>query len=238
MPPVTASGSLTMVTLPRLIARLRREGVSGTLFVDHEGGASRAYLREGLLAGAVVFARFKPLSQVLMDMGVLTIEDLDKSLGEMAKEPRLHGQVLLDMGLVTEDQLLAGLRRQHAHNIVELLRLREGTFRFEEGTELPDWTTDVSLSVEEAMQTLLADPTEADRVEALLGLLGEWPLCLGEEWGEGWQRFQMSRAQFDAVAKLTTPTTLDVLLAQVPGEEVSMTRLVAALSCFQLIRPA
>lgn len=234
MPTVVATGSLTPVTLPRLLGRLYRERFTGGLHVEH-GGVSRAWLREGLLVGSNAFTRFRPLGQGLLERGAIDIETLGRSLADMAQTKRLQGEILMEMGAVTHEELLHELKRQHLENTAELLRVDSGTFRLETEVELPGWTRDVAISPHEAVLALLREPGQSGRVERLLGLLGERPVQLQPAWGEEWPRFQMSKAEFREVQRFESPTPVTTILSDTDVDGAGLAALLATLACFRLL---
>ncbi len=137
-----AGGSLSPATLVRVLGRFYRERATGVLVVEHDGGLSRAFFRNGFPAGANVFANFKPLGRFLLDIGWIDFETLNRSLEEVAKTKRPQGEVLVELGALTREKLALGLRRQLLANLTELLRLEAGSWRFD-ADGLPPWTEDL-----------------------------------------------------------------------------------------------
>ncbi len=164
-------GVVEALTIPRLIDRLSQEGRSGVLEIEHEGGVSRAYLRQGALCGALVASRFKPLGIYLLEQGVIDVEALDRSLAEVAKGGRKQGEVLVELGYISKDSLREYLEAQQRENLGRLLTISAGRYRFDPGATPPDWTNDVALTAEEILRGWAAQ-----HGQGLADRLGEDPL--------------------------------------------------------------
>ncbi len=71
------------------------------------------------------------LGRVLLEMGSITQAEYDSSLRELAKGGRLHGQILIDRGVLTTSDLREGLAAQLARKLDTLFRLpADATFEF------------------------------------------------------------------------------------------------------------
>lgn len=236
---VVAAGSVARVTLLRLLGRVYRERGTYNLNVEHDGGRSIAYFRDGHPVGIHLFAKFRPLAQVMLQHGMIDMDVLEKALAEMSGGGRLFGQILLDMGAITREQLLVGLRRQHMHNLDTLLEVQEGSYQLLEGAEQPRWTEDVALSPQEVVMSFLGRPEHRPQVESLLKLLGGPVYTLTPLWEGEWLRFEISRPEFEALGTLgEQPATLEELAVERDLDLKRLECIVAAMSCFGLIRAA
>src|SRR3990172_5557939 len=62
----------------------------------------------------------KQLGQILIEMGLITKEQLDKALEEHRRTPKSLGRVLIDMGLIKEPDLVRALSEQVGLEFVDL----------------------------------------------------------------------------------------------------------------------
>ena len=234
---VVAAGSVARVTLLRLLGRIYKERGTYNLEVNHDGGRSVAFFRDGHPVGVHLFAKFRPLAQVMLQHGIIDMDVMERALEEMSGGGRLFGQILLDMGAVTREQLLIGLRRQHLSNLLTLLEVQSGDYQLMEGAEQPRWTEDVALSPQEAVMEFLAVPEHRAQVESLLKLLGGPLLTLSELWEGEWIRFEITKQEFEALRTLgDQPATLDELAVESDLPVERLQQVVAAMSCFGLLR--
>lgn len=69
-------------------------------------------LHEGRIARVTCDERAPYLGAILYEQGAIAGEVLDRSLAEIARTKKLHGQVLLEAGVITQSQLDAALAEQ------------------------------------------------------------------------------------------------------------------------------
>jgi DnaJ-domain-containing protein 1 len=171
--PVPSTGEVHATALPRLLGDLGMAGATGTLLVEHDGGLSRAFFREGRPVGATVFTRFKPLGVFLMERGIIDFEALDRSLAEVARSRRPQGRILVELGVLTEEALQEGLQAQQASNLMNLLSLDSGQFRLETAEPPPPWTEDIRLDPLGVLRALFEQEAQIPRVGKLLEEMGD-----------------------------------------------------------------
>src|SRR5919198_4268924 len=102
-------GDLAEVPLAAVLIEALNARATGVLTVEHGGGTSRVFLRDGIPVGALSATGFRPLGQALLAEGLIDVEMLDKSLAEMARTSRPQGELLVEMGAVTREQVDAAL---------------------------------------------------------------------------------------------------------------------------------
>ncbi|CAM2006580.1 DUF4388 domain-containing protein [Acanthopleuribacter pedis] len=118
-------------------------GVTGVLRGEVRGYTKELFLRDGV----VIFANSEDpadkLPQVLMGQGRFTEEQFE------AVEPNFRpeisvGRNLVDMGLITQQELIEGARAQVYHTFKGALTAREGRYEVQEA-ELPDGVVNLPL---------------------------------------------------------------------------------------------
>lgn len=236
---VVSAGSLGATTLPRLLGKLYREASTGLITIDHAGkGTSQLWIRDGYPVGCNVYAVFVPLGQVLMNEGMINLDDLELSLAEVHRTSGLQGEVLVGLGLITEAQLRLGLRKQHSLNLHQLLLLREGGYRLEGDLEFPAWTLDVALSPQESVLAVLRLESEEPRVDELLRLLGMGQIVLTDDWPVEWRRFEMEQQEYEVLNRLESASSVDEWVVDCGVNPVRIRQTMAAVYCFGLLRNA
>lgn len=115
-------GRLDNSTLGDILGTLYRGKVTGVLELSEiaatsggtkHGRAHRIHLLSGLVAGVETDLRVAPIGEILVQRGDLDRRAIDVMLYRMALgDPRQSGAILLGMGAITQDQLLAALRTQ------------------------------------------------------------------------------------------------------------------------------
>jgi CheY-like chemotaxis protein len=136
--PIALSGDLAVIPIGAALQLLQIEAKSGTLLVADGETEVTISLRDGLID--LVHARgvgkeFR-LGRYFVEHGLVTEEDIDRLLrqSQPAVEARsgrkLLGDLLVDSGRVSADQLRNALARQSSELVYEVLRWPGGRFEF------------------------------------------------------------------------------------------------------------
>lgn len=113
LPPPTAEGTFARTPLVQVLVYVLERALTGTIEIVHPGGPWASILvLEGQPTKGRTSEPIAYLGSVLHELGYIDAATLNSSLAAMAKERKLHGQILLGMGKITEEQLADGLRAQ------------------------------------------------------------------------------------------------------------------------------
>jgi hypothetical protein len=127
-PTPTRTGTLDATPLVALLTESSDGAATSTLELAGPHGASAVFtIRAGLVVKGRVAPSVAHLGRVLYELGHLSLEDLDRSLVEVARSKRLHGEVLLSTGIITREKLAAGLRAQLAAMLRQSFALPSST---------------------------------------------------------------------------------------------------------------
>ena len=122
-PPATAEGTLATTPLAQVLVHAADKKLCGTLELEGaQGPVATVVLKDGWPC-KVRTTEPNYLGMVLHALGLIDDTKLNASLARLAKERRPHGQILLDMGAVTPEGLLRGLRQQLAGKLEPLFAL-------------------------------------------------------------------------------------------------------------------
>lgn len=124
LPAPTAQGSLAKTPFPHLVVYAMERQLSGT-FELQTGTESAATILcvSGFPAKVRTTAAVHHLGEVMLDLGLVTDDQLKASLEALQVTPRLQGQILMEMGATDEEGLAAGLRTQVERKIEHLFSL-------------------------------------------------------------------------------------------------------------------
>ncbi len=127
-PAASAIGTLDMTPLAHVLVYARNKQLSGLLELRASDG------REGTIGfylGAIVSARIVPATTffggVAYELGLIDGEVLAESLHEIATTKRLHGEVLVERGHLTEEQRDFLLAEQTCRKVQELFTFPRDT---------------------------------------------------------------------------------------------------------------
>jgi Domain of unknown function (DUF4388) len=141
------TGTLDDFTLPDVFRLMSFAKKTGRLDVVRSAGQGKVFFREGEVYFAESSLSKEPLGQKLVRARAITDGQLMKALDEHAASGKRLGEVLIESGLVTTDQIESVLQQQIEDAIFDLLRWELGEFAWEPGDQL-DVEVHIGVSVE------------------------------------------------------------------------------------------
>jgi len=220
-------GDLAEVPLAAVLLDVLNQRATGVLIVEHGGGASRLFVRDGVPVGAQSFGEFKPLGQALLAAGAIDVEALGRSLAEMARTGKPQGEILIGMGAVTREQVDQALAEQQAGYLRQVASLASGRFCFDAVEPVPAWTNGIGISPLKAIVDALEKPQASPLVVSALQSVAGGPVALVPGYHQLAGAFGWSGAESDLVCRLEGLTTLDAFFAE-PGIAPERARAVLA----------
>lgn len=132
------SGTLSTLSIGELLGVLVGGLRSGRLHLQSPSGARRTVvLRDGQVVFATSSERHERLGPVLVQLGMVTQEQLQEALGELAPGERV-GQVLVRLGLLTPAGLYSAMTFLVREVFLNLFEHEQGDFLFLEGGAPPE----------------------------------------------------------------------------------------------------
>jgi tetratricopeptide (TPR) repeat protein len=230
-------GDLSRTPLAAILLEAWNLRATGELTVHQPGGDSRLFFRDGMPVGAQTFAGFHPLGQILLGRGLIDIETLGRSLAEMASSKRRQGDVLVEMGAVSQEVVDRALEDQQAGYVSLIAGLSDGAFRFDFDAPVPPWAGRVLVAPMRAVVDALDTPQGAALCASALAL-AEGPIALGHRHGDLALVFSWTGPEEEILRRLETASTASEILAT-PGLPVGHARAgLAALLLLGLAEPA
>lgn len=131
---IPLKGDLKDYSLPKILIALKREKVTGTLFITAPHLAKNIYIKDGDAIFASSSLEEDRLGRLLVREGKLTEEQYNSSFELLSKTTgKRHGTVLVERGFITPNQLVWGVKYQVREIILSLILLEAGVYEFEEG---------------------------------------------------------------------------------------------------------
>lgn len=230
--PSLAQGDLGETTVAELVAAVLRSRASGTMAIEAPGiGEIRAFFRMGDMCGTASFTGFRTLAHVLLATDRIDALQIEATQQAATKAGKRHGEVLVEQGLLTADQLRAALAQQHRDNLHVLLGLTDGKYEWRGWEPPPAWAREVTVDpVSCIVDALQGDTLRARRVRVIAWLAGE-PVRLSAEWPELQGRVALDAPDRKAAALLARPRTVDEF---VPASQLPPARAEALLAALLL----
>ena len=132
-----ADGSLRKIPFANLLIYLRERNLTGTVVFDHAEGSLAMAVRRGTPLKALTRAPAAWLSSVCRDLALAPDDKLAETWELAHDTKRLHGQVLVEYGILDRDSLHTALGVQLERKLAWLAGLEKDTrFRFFQGKDL------------------------------------------------------------------------------------------------------
>lgn len=140
------SGQLGECSVPQLLHDFYGRKATGLLHLERGEAKKIIYIKDGY----PVFARSNVLNECLGRMlvaeGAITQVDCDASVERSKESGRLQGTELIEMGLLTPQELHAALARQVAQKLLTTFKWQSGTCRFVVGKDFKKNVTTIKVS--------------------------------------------------------------------------------------------
>jgi hypothetical protein len=130
-----AKGSLKRVPFPFLVRDIARTRTTGNLYLMVGETKKVVFFVDGVptIVRSNLPAEF--LGQILTDQGLITQEQCDNTLEAIRRTGKKQGELLVEMGILSEGNLRYGLDEQLRIKLFEIFAWEEGRFQFKTGGE-------------------------------------------------------------------------------------------------------
>lgn len=143
---ISAVQQISDYTIPVQLHKLYVKKATGLLHLHHGAAKKIVYFKEGY----PIFTRSNVLNEclgrMLVQEGVITQVDCDQSVERSKETGRLQGTVLIEMGLLTPQELHAALTRQVTEKLLSTFAWQKGTYQFVPGKDFKKNVTRIKLT--------------------------------------------------------------------------------------------
>jgi hypothetical protein len=212
MPPMgllDQPGDLGRTPLAALLLELLNMRADGVLEVAHGGGTSRLWFRAGQPVGAQVATGLRPLGLVLLQAGKIDVDALSRSLSELATTRRPQGELLVEMGAVSREDVEAALAEQQGDYVSSIAALEAGRYAFDASRPVPEWTRGIRLSPLRTIIDALERPQAAQLVTSALRPVALGGVRLASGYAQVAPGFGWDPAEQQLVARLAQPISIE-----------------------------
>jgi len=126
-------GSLKRIPFPQLIRQIARAEVTGSLYLLNGQTKKVIFFRAGKPVSVRSNVISECLGQILASEGLITQEQSDNSLEAVRRTGKKQGELLIEMGLISEGNLQYGLDAQFRGKLGDIFSWEEGRFQFKPG---------------------------------------------------------------------------------------------------------
>ncbi len=130
------SGNISDLSLPSLFHKIFKSQTTGILRLTQGKLIKEIYFRSGSPVYVKSNILSETLGRVLLEKGLLSQEDYERSLQVMQATKKPHGTILRELG-VLKIGLEDALHLQTVHKLITCFRWKEGTYAFRSMKDLP-----------------------------------------------------------------------------------------------------
>lgn len=126
---VSDKGSLTEISIIKLVLSLFESGATGILFLKNKEEQKTLYFNRGKLIWAESNAEEDKLENIILTQGMIDPDVLMKTLSEPKAGENL-GKLMVEKGLITLEDLIEASKTQLKRIIISILKWKEGGYYF------------------------------------------------------------------------------------------------------------
>ena len=141
---VSWSGEMVPGRAIDVYVQIAQEEKTGVLKLARGKIAKELYFRRGWLLFGRSNVVNECLGRILSDGGKISKEDLDKCLELMKTTKKRQGELLIEMGVLSPDEIYFALKYQLKQRATEVMKWEDGQYQFVEGVELDPSITDIT----------------------------------------------------------------------------------------------
>lgn len=124
------SGNIKTMALAELLQWLASGQKTGTLVIDNDEIEKKIFFEDGFIIGSASTDPKEYLGHFLAGYGYITKEQADEAVRRQQEENKLIGQILVEMGVMQEEDLQQMLQLKAEESIYDLFTWEAGDFEF------------------------------------------------------------------------------------------------------------
>lgn len=206
-------GPLRELALTDVFQLLDLSRKTGVLSITPEGGKHRPALvrfDRGAVTGAELGQAHERLGHLLLRAGKVTESQIAAArLSQQQGPGRALGTILVEQGIVTEDDVRRQLRFQIQEIVFELIQWKDGYFRFEEGPPQTGAGVTVRVSTESLLMEAARRVDEWSTLETKIPHMGVIPVFVADS-PEG-PTLDLHPTEWEVLAEIDGTRTLKVI---------------------------
>jgi hypothetical protein len=147
MPNAVLQGSLSAFKVADVLTFLSMSRKTGTLTLTTDDRVSRAVFTNGALVYAEADQDKLRLGSILLRKKRISREQLDRIDQQMRREGTRFGEIAIEQGLLTTDEIRDFLKVQVSEVIYDSFVWTDGTFSFDERPQLPEYAVTITIDL-------------------------------------------------------------------------------------------
>jgi hypothetical protein len=173
---MAVGGDLSTMPFPELLQWLGGNGRSGLLEVERDKICKRLVLRQGRIVATASNDPREMLGHFLVSRGQITEDLLRIALAQQEETHKPLGVTLVDMGVLTSDELIRNLSAQAEETLFSLFEWDDAVFRFSAREDLPESPFPLDIRVEDVLLRGMQRFDEVRRIRTVFDAPGIVPV--------------------------------------------------------------
>lgn len=228
-------GELAETPLPEMLATIHRHRVPGVLEAEVGDAIKRVFIFDGDIIFATSTNRAESLGDMLLAAGRITHEQYRASSLLLLENPtKRHGQILMEMGLLTEAELRVAVLEQVQRIVWGLFGVSEGKVTFTLGEFRTDETYKLRIPTPRAVLHGCKTVPDARRLVSRLG--SKSTVLLRQPVPEHLQGLELEAQEDQLLSLVDGRKTLYELCEQGPFPPGLNARVLYAFYCLGLVK--
>ncbi len=217
-----AKGSLKRVPFAFLVRDIARTRSTGNLYLLAGETKKVVFFVDGRPTSVRSNLATEFLGQILTDQGLITQEQCDNTLEAIRRTGKKQGELLVEMGILSEGNLRYGLEEQVRIKLYEIFGWDEGRFQFKQSGEpgMPATGMSLEIPVEALIIAGVQERWNDERARTMLKPLAERYPAMHPRWATDATGLDLLPEEAYFLRCLDGSRTVDELLARKYDPEV------------------
>jgi hypothetical protein len=228
------TGDLAQEPLPEVLRTIHFYRVPGVLTLESGAVTKKVYLLGGNIIFATSTDRSESLGEYLRNAALISSGELKASIGRRdLEEGRRHGELLVEMGILTEEQLRQIVTEQVKALLYAAFSWEQGTVTFEIGRFRTDEIIRLDLPTPQAVLDGIRRMSDPRRCVSRLG--PSWTIFERAEQPPEMREVTFTPAETALLARVDGQRSLRDLITMGPGDLGANAKLVYAFWVLRLV---
>lgn len=234
MSDVVLQGNLASFKLPDVLSLLSAAKKSGTLMLAGYGRHSYVLFSNGELVYAGSDQEKFRLGSLLLRRKKISREQFQNIDAAMKKQNARFGQIAIQKGILTEEEVHESLKVQVSEVVYDAFVWTEGTFRFSEDLQLPDYAVTISIDLS---NLIMEGARRIEEWEKAVQLLPDENVVFRVVSTPKDDKITLSADEWKVLFLVNGQRTLAELVAEAEDDALNVYRIIYGLQANRLIEP-
>jgi CheY-like chemotaxis protein/tetratricopeptide (TPR) repeat protein len=230
-PSSSVRGDFAQKPFPEVLAELHRWKATGALLLRRSTVKKMVFLRHGVPQFVKSNLLSECLGRVMVKERLLSEADCEESLRRMKASRRQQGAVLIEMGVISPNNLAHALNLQQRVKLFEVFSWQGGQYQFSRRDELPPETVNIEMSAAAIIHEGVRRSFDQARVSQALGPVDALYVHPSDDPASALQDLELAEEEQALLRLMDGRRTVKALRAMNVLAPLDADRLIYALRC-------